>query len=97
MNRLLTASWCFAALLPFFYWSSSCSVLHYPPSSLCWRSLPWPPPPTRPPPRLLRRRKTINAAIARKELPGAVLLVGRKSGTIYEKAYGTAPSRSSKT
>src|SRR3954469_3035021 len=30
----------------------------------------------------------INAAIARKELPGAVLLVGRKSGVVYEKAYG---------
>lgn len=30
----------------------------------------------------------INAAIARKELPGAALLIGRKSGAIYEKAYG---------
>src|SRR4051795_9875464 len=30
----------------------------------------------------------INAAIERKELPGAVLLVGRKSGVVYEKAYG---------
>lgn len=32
--------------------------------------------------------KLINDAIARKELPGAVLLIGRKSGTIYEKAFG---------
>ncbi|MDB5322045.1 MAG: hypothetical protein JWN40_3676 [Phycisphaerales bacterium] len=32
--------------------------------------------------------KSINAAIARNELPGAVLLIGRKSGTIYEKAFG---------
>jgi len=32
--------------------------------------------------------KLINDAIARKELPGAVLLVGRKSGTLYEKAFG---------
>ena len=30
----------------------------------------------------------INAAIERKELPGAVLLIGRKAGAIYEKAYG---------
>src|SRR5205823_12251772 len=30
----------------------------------------------------------INAAIDRKELPGAVLLVGKKSGVIYEKAFG---------
>ena len=30
----------------------------------------------------------INAAVARKELPGAVLLIGNKAGTIYEKAYG---------
>src|SRR3954470_4622720 len=32
--------------------------------------------------------KLIEAAIERKEIPGAVLLVGRKSGVIYEKAYG---------
>src|SRR3989454_627120 len=30
----------------------------------------------------------IDAAIERKELPGAVLLVGKKSGVIYEKAFG---------
>lgn len=32
--------------------------------------------------------KFINAAIARNETPGAVLLIGRKSGVIYEKAFG---------
>src|SRR6476646_8994026 len=30
----------------------------------------------------------INAAIARNETPGAVLLIGRKSGVINEKAFG---------
>jgi CubicO group peptidase (beta-lactamase class C family) len=32
--------------------------------------------------------KLIEAAIERKEIPGAVLLVGRKAGVVYEKAYG---------
>src|SRR5207244_2700035 len=30
----------------------------------------------------------INTAIYQKQLPGAVLLIGRKAGVIYEKAYG---------
>ena len=30
----------------------------------------------------------INAAIERKECPGAVLVAGNKAGVVYEKAYG---------
>jgi uncharacterized protein YbbC (DUF1343 family) len=32
--------------------------------------------------------EAINDAVAKKNCPGAVLLVGRKSGIVYEKAYG---------
>src|SRR5205085_3759664 len=32
--------------------------------------------------------EAIDAAVAKKDAPGAVLLVGRKSGIVYEKAYG---------
>lgn len=32
--------------------------------------------------------EAINAAIAEKRMPGAVLLVGRKDGVLYRKAYG---------
>jgi uncharacterized protein YbbC (DUF1343 family)/CubicO group peptidase (beta-lactamase class C family) len=41
-----------------------------------------------PKPDFSEAERLINAAIDRKELPGAVLLIGRKSGTIYEKAFG---------
>jgi uncharacterized protein YbbC (DUF1343 family) len=42
----------------------------------------------RPKPDFCGAEGLINAAIDRKELPGAVLLVGKKSGVIYEKAFG---------
>src|SRR4051794_26675534 len=41
-----------------------------------------------PVPDLSQADAAINAAIEKKNCPGAVLLVGRTSGVLYEKAYG---------
>src|SRR4051812_43154799 len=42
-----------------------------------------------PVPDLSQADAAINAAIEKKNCPGAVLLVGRTSGVLYEKAYGS--------